>query len=51
MRGARGGRWVRFTAQDGSDFAELSALRSDFTQPVIDGKIRLTKISTLQSIR
>jgi hypothetical protein len=51
MRGARGGRWVRFTALDGSDFAELSALRSDFTKPAIDGKIASTKISALQSIR
>jgi hypothetical protein len=51
MRGARGDRWVRFTARDGSGFAELSALRSDFTNPVIDGKIGSTKISTLQSIR
>jgi len=50
-RGARGGRRVRFTAPDGSDFVELAAPGSDFTNRLIDGKIGPTKISTLQSIK
>jgi hypothetical protein len=51
MRGARGGRWVRFTAPDGSDFDELSAPGTDFTKPVITGKMAMTEFGALQSIR
>ena len=50
MRGARGGRSVLFTDPVGNHFAELAALRSDFTNPLSNGKIPLTKISALQSI-
>jgi hypothetical protein len=50
MRGGLGGRSVLFTAPDGSQFAELSARRGDFTNPVVDAKIALIKISALQLI-
>jgi len=39
MRGARGGRSALFTAPVGNHFAQLTALRGDFTNPVINGKI------------
>jgi hypothetical protein len=49
MRGVHGDRSARFTALDGES-PELTTQGSDFTNPVIDGKIPLTKIGALQSI-
>jgi hypothetical protein len=43
MRGAPGGRLGLFTARVGNHFAELSAQRGDFTNPLADAKIRSIK--------
>jgi hypothetical protein len=51
MRGVPGGRSVLFTAPDGNHFARLTARGGDFTNQGFNGKITLTKIRALQSIK
>jgi hypothetical protein len=51
MPGARGDHSVLFTAPAGERFADLAGLRSDFTNPVVTGKMRVTKISALHLIK
>jgi len=51
MHGVPGGRSDLFTAPDGNHFARLTAQCGDFTNLGFNGKIPLTKIRALQSIK